>query len=61
MAIMGRTKRATAQRWNAINKQREKESGLEPKKEEEKKASKEEQENFLKMIKEATAKKSDQP
>ena len=34
MAIMGRTKRANAQRWNAINKQREKENDCEPKKEE---------------------------
>ncbi len=58
MAIMGRTKRANAQRWNAINKQREKENDCEPKKEE-KKISKGEMGKLIQIIREAAAKKSD--
>ena len=61
MAIMCRTKRANAQRWGAINRQREKEnSQKEPEKEEQKKTqmqSKEEREKWLKSIREATTKK----
>ncbi len=58
MAVMGRGKRANAQGWNAINKQREKENNKPEPKKEEKKASKEEMERIIRLVKEATAKKS---
>lgn len=51
MAILSRGKKATAHRWNAINKQREKERQV--KESEKEKVSDKEHEKRTKMLKEA--------
>jgi len=50
MAVMGRRKKAVAQRWNAINKQREEEN--QPQQTKEETISKEEHEERLNKLKE---------
>ena len=53
MAVMGRKKRAVAQGWNAINKQRDQESKKITKQSEKKdEVTKEEHESRIKMLKE---------